>query len=214
VYPASFTGVIGVAAVTGGGARASFSEQNAAVVVSAPGVGVIGAGPSGEYFDAEGTSPAAALVSGVAALIKSRYPRLSPALVEQALITSAARRPSGGYSTATGFGEVNAAAALAAAAGLAAARPAPVLAPAARFAASGPPPIEVVHRDEARIAGYTGAAAASAVIAVAALGLLPVLARRAARRGTPPPEPGPPPPEPGPPPMEYPDTPDNSVGPL
>ena len=236
VYPASFTGVIAVAAVTGGGARASFSEQNAAVVVSAPGVGVIGAGPSGEYFDAEGTSPAAALVSGVAALIKSRYPRLSPALVEQALITSAARRPPGGYSTATGFGEVNAPAALAAAARFAAAGPPPVLAPAARFAAaaapgqaapgepapgepapgepapgdaaaaSGPPPIEVVHRDEARIAGYTGAAAAGAVCAVAALALLLILARRAARRTAPPPEPEPPP-------MNYPDTPNNSVGP-
>ena len=46
VYPASFTGVIAVAAVTGSGARASFSEQNAAVVLSAPGVGVIGAGPA------------------------------------------------------------------------------------------------------------------------------------------------------------------------
>jgi len=207
VYPASFTGVIAVAAITGGGARASFSEQNAAVILSAPGVGVIGAGPSGEYFDAEGTSPAAALVSGVAALIKSRYPRLSPALVEQALITSAIRRPPGGYSTATGFGEVDAPGALAAAARLAAARPAPGLAPAARFAAaSGPPPIEVVHRDETRIAGYTGAAAAGAVCAVAALALLPILFRRARRT--------PPPPEPGPPPMNYPDTPDNSVGPL
>ena len=71
VYPASFAGVVGVAAVTGGGERASFSEQNAAVVLAAPGVGVIGAGPSGEYFDAEGTSPAAALVSGVAALVIS-----------------------------------------------------------------------------------------------------------------------------------------------
>ncbi len=141
VYPASFTGVIAVAAVTGSGARASFSEQNAAVVLSAPGVGVIGAGPGGEYFDAEGTSPAAALVSGVAALIKSRYPRLSPALVEQALIISAARRPAGGYSTATGFGEVDAAGALAAAARLAAARPAPGLVPAARFAVAAATPV-------------------------------------------------------------------------
>jgi subtilisin family serine protease len=104
VYPASFTGVIAVAAVTGSGTRASFSEQNAAVVLSAPGVDVVGAGPAGEYLVAEGTSPAAALVSGVAALIRSRYPGLSPALVQQALITSATRRPPGGYSPGTGFG--------------------------------------------------------------------------------------------------------------
>ena len=182
VYPASFTGVIAVAAVTGAGARASFSEQNAAVVLSAPGIDVIGAGPAGGYVDAAGTSPAAALVSGVAALIKSRYPGLSPALVEQALITTAARRPHGGYSTGTGFGEVDAVTALAAAARLAAARPAGGLAPAAVFAASGTPrasQIQVVHRDIASIDGYTAAAGVGAVCAVIALWLGLALTRRA-----------------------------------
>ena len=182
VYPAAFTGVIAVAAVTGSGIRASFSEQNAAVVLSAPGVDVVGAGPDQEYLDAEGTSPAAALVSGVAALIKSRYPTLGPALVQQALITTATRRPPGGYSTGTGFGEVDAVTALAAAARLAAVRPATGLAPAARFV-SGPArgavgPIQVVRRDGASIDGYTAAAGAGAVCALAALAALPALARR------------------------------------
>jgi subtilisin family serine protease len=182
VYPASFTGVIAVAAVTGAGARAAFSEQNAAVVLSAPGIDVIGAGPDGGYVDAAGTSPAAALVSGVAALIRSRYPGLSPALVEQALITTAARRPHGGYSTGTGFGEVDAVTALAAAARLAAARPAGGLAPAAVFAASGAPrasQIQVVHGDIASIDGYTAAAGVGAVCAVVALCLGLALTRRA-----------------------------------
>jgi len=208
VYPASFSGVIAVAAVTGSGARASFSEQNAAVIVSAPGVGVIGAGPGGEYLDAEGTSPAAALVSGVAALIRSRYPRLSPALVEQALIISATRRPAGGYSTGTGFGEVDAAGALAAAARLTAVRPTPDLAPAARFGAitarGGLPPIQVVHRDEARIAGYTAAAAAGALCALAALVLLAVLARRPRRSPSPSALPA----------INFPDTPNSWFDPL
>jgi subtilisin family serine protease len=182
VYPASFTGVIAVAAVTSSGSRASFSEQNAAVVLSAPGVDVLGAGPKREYLDAEGTSPAAALVSGVAALIKSRYPTLSPALVQQALITTATRRPPGGYSTGTGFGEVDAVTALAAAARLAAVRPPTGLAPAARFV-SGPAlsavgPIQVVPRDGASIDGYTAAAGVGALCALAALAALPVLARR------------------------------------
>jgi subtilisin family serine protease len=186
VYPASFTGVIAVAAVTGSGTRASFSEQNAAVVLSAPGVDVVGAGPDGEYLDAEGTSPAAALVSGVAALIRSRYPGLSPALVQQALITSATRRPPGGYSTGTGFGEVDAVTALGTAARLAAVRPSAGLAPGALFASLGIPaaqsvaqrPIQVVHRDAAAIDGYTAAAGAGAACFLAALVLLPVLARR------------------------------------
>jgi subtilisin family serine protease len=186
VYPASFTGVIAVAAVTGNGTRASFSEQNAAVVLSAPGVDVVGAGPNGEYLDAEGTSPAAALVSGVAALIKSRYPGLSPALVRQALITSATRRPPDGYSPGTGFGEVDAVTALAAAARLAALRPSAGLAPGALFASlgtagkagTGRQPIQVVYRDTAAIDGYTAAAGAGALCFLGALVLLPVLARR------------------------------------
>jgi subtilisin family serine protease len=183
IYPASFTGVIAVAAVTSSGARAFFSEQNSSVLLSAPGVGVIGAGPGGEYLDAEGTSPSAALVSGVAALIKSRYPALSPALVAQALITSTAHRPSGGYSTGTGFGEVDAAAALRAAGRLAAAAPATGLAAAQFFGTAGrgsaaPRPIQVVHRNTRLIAAYTAAAYGGAVCAIIATVLLIWMIRR------------------------------------
>jgi type VII secretion-associated serine protease mycosin len=183
IYPASFTGVIAVAAVTSSGARAFFSEQNSSVLLSAPGVGVIGAGPGGEYLDAEGTSPSAALVSGVVALIRSRYPALSPALVAQALITSTAHRPSGGYSTGTGFGEVDAAAALRAAGRLAAATPETGLATARFFgtpghASSALRPIQVVHRNTRLIAAYTAAAYGGAVCAIIATVLLAWLIRR------------------------------------
>jgi len=182
VYPAAFTGVIAVAAVTGAGQRASFSEQNAAVVLSAPGVDVIGDAPGGGFLDAAGTSPAAALVSGVVALIRSRYPKLSPALVEQALITAAARRPAGGYSTGTGFGEVNAATAVAAAGRLAAQRPVTGFSPAAHFAASRAQAaagrIQVVHRNSASIAGYTAAAGGGALGCLVALGVGLALVRR------------------------------------
>jgi type VII secretion-associated serine protease mycosin len=192
IYPASFTGVIAVAAVTSSGDRAFFSEQNSSVLLSAPGVGVIGAGPGGEYLDAEGTSPSAALVSGVAALIRSRYPALSPALVAQALITSTARRPSGGYSTGTGFGEVDAAAALQSAGRLAAAEPATGLA-AVRFFGSpgslGSPgrgsaalrPVQVVHRNIRLIVGYSAAAYGGAVCAIIATVLLIWTIRRSRR---------------------------------
>jgi type VII secretion-associated serine protease mycosin len=186
IYPASFTGVIAVAAVTSSGTRAFFSEQNSSVLLSAPGVGVIGAGPGGEYLDAEGTSPSAALVSGVAALIRSRYPALSPALVTQALITSTDHRPSGGYSTDTGFGEVDAAAALRAAGRLAAATPATGLA-AARFFGSpgrgnaGLRPIQVVHRNARLIIGYSAAAYSGAVCAIIAVVLLIWMLRRSRR---------------------------------
>jgi len=171
------------------GARAFFSEQNSSVLRSAPGVGVIGAGPGGEYLDAEGTSPSAALVSGVAALIRSRYPALSPALVVQALITSTTRRPSGGYSTGTGFGEVDAAAALRAAGRLAAAEPATGLAAAQFFGSPGSPgrgsaalrPIQVVHRNTRLIIGYSAAAYGGAVCAIIATVLLIWTIRRSRR---------------------------------
>jgi len=155
-------------------------------LLSAPGVGVIGAGPGGEYLDAEGTSPSAALVSGVVTLIRSRYPALSPALVAQALITSTTRRPSGGYSTGTGFGEVDAAAALRAAGRLAAAEPATELAPARVLGSPGRGsaalrPIQVVHRNTRLMIGYSAAAYGGAVCAIIATVLLIWTIRRSRR---------------------------------
>jgi type VII secretion-associated serine protease mycosin len=169
-YPAAIPGVIGVAAVSRNGARAAFSVDNSSVVLSAPGVKVIGAGPGGSYLEADGTSPASAFVAGVATLIRARYPRLTPFQVEQAMVSSATHRPAGDYSPATGFGEVDAPAALAAAGRLAGAPAEPGLAASARFADPGP--IPVVHRDRVSVAGYVVAAAvlvlAFLVLAIAA----------------------------------------------
>ena len=111
-YPAAFPGVIGVAAVGRDGAAAKFSDRNSSVLVAAPGAGVVGAGPGNSYWVGEGTSQAGAIVSGVAALIKSKYPTMEPALVAQAISASARHRPAAGYDEEVGFGEVNAAAAL------------------------------------------------------------------------------------------------------
>jgi hypothetical protein len=134
-YPAAFPGVIAVAAVARAGTRAPFSSPNQSVVVAAPGEDVSGAGPGGEYLQGDGTPQAAALVAGVAALIRARYPALSPVLVEQALVASTQHRPLDGYRAAIGFGEVDAAAALAAAAKLADTTPAPAQPPGLRFSA-------------------------------------------------------------------------------
>ncbi len=161
-YPASYTGVISVAAATGQGTRAFFSERNSSVLISAPGVKIVGAGPGGQYIQASGTSPASAFVAGVAALIRAAHPRLSPALVAQALITSARHQPAADYSPSTGFGEVDAVAAMRAASRLTSTRPSTGLAPSGHFApAAGP--IQVTHRDTARIGAY-GAVAAAGVL--------------------------------------------------
>jgi subtilisin family serine protease len=180
-YPASFAGVLSVAAVTESGTRAAFSDRNSSVVLSAPGVEVLGAGPGGTYLQASGTSPAAAFVTGVAALIRSAYPRLSPAQVEQAMISSAAARPAAGYSPATGFGEVDAAAALRAAGLLSRASPEAGLPAGRHFGGAAPGPIQVTYRDEARIAALGGIGAAGAAGFLALLAILGTLTIRRVR---------------------------------
>jgi hypothetical protein len=118
-FPADYPGVLGVAAVGRTGAPAHFSSNNLSVQVAAPGVKVPAQGRDGQYWLVSGTSPACALTAGVAALIKSRYPAMPPALVVQAITASTWHRPHGGYNTEVGFGIVNAAAALKMAARLA-----------------------------------------------------------------------------------------------
>ena len=119
-------------------------------------------------------------MAGVAALIRSAYPRLAPAQVAQALLASAQHRPAGGYSPSTGFGEVDAVAALHAAGRLAAARPAAGLAARGHFGhAAGP--VQVTHRAAARIAVLAGVAAAGTAGVIIALVVLTVLTVRTVR---------------------------------
>ncbi len=148
-FPADYPGVISVGAVKSSGTVASFSSDNLSVQVAAPGVSVPAQGRDGQYWYVSGTSPACALVAGVAALIKSRYPGLAPDLVATALTTTTTDRPAGGYDSQVGFGVVDATAALTKAAQLAHAAPAPAparstppaatVAAAARFHGTIPP---------------------------------------------------------------------------
>ena len=121
-FPANYPGVISVGAVNSSGAVASFSSDNLSVQLAAPGVSVPAQGRDGQYWLVSGTSPACALVAGVAALIKSKYPGLAPDLVASALTSTTTDRPAGGYDSQVGFGIVDAAAALAKAGKLAGAR--------------------------------------------------------------------------------------------
>jgi type VII secretion-associated serine protease mycosin len=111
-YPADYPGVLGVGAVGQNGRPANFSSDNLSVQIAAPGVRVPAQGRDGQYWLVSGTSPACALTAGVAALIKSKYRRLSPALVVQAITQTARDRPPGRYDDRVGFGTVDAAAAL------------------------------------------------------------------------------------------------------
>ncbi|MFF0577361.1 S8 family serine peptidase [Streptosporangium saharense] len=181
-YPAAFPGVVSVAAADRRLRRASFSNWNPSVLVAAPGVDILGAGPGDEYWIGRGTSQATALVSGVAALIKAKYPKMSPALVAQALTKGATRRPSGGYDTGMGFGVVNAPRALAEAArisrhtltatGKGAHDP-------DRPMGAAVEPIQVVRRDRHVIVLNGGVAVAAALCVIISLVTVGLTVRRA-----------------------------------
>lgn len=115
-YPAAYPGVIGVGAADRGGGRAVFSQVHAYVTVLAPGVRVYAAKHYGTYQVIDGTSSAAALTAGAAALIRAKYPRLSPWQVRQALVSSASHH--GHWNPLTGWGLIDARGALRAAAKL------------------------------------------------------------------------------------------------
>jgi membrane-anchored mycosin MYCP len=84
-FPAAYPGVLAVGAVGPDGTLAGFSSRLTPVAVTAPGVNVTSAYP-GTFPDAydpvqNGTSFAAAFVSGVVALVRSAHPRLTAAQV-------------------------------------------------------------------------------------------------------------------------------------
>ena len=115
-YPAAYPGVISVGAFNQTLTKAPFSSNRPYVTLTGPGNGVIAATGQAGYTKVNSTFAASAVVAGVAALIKAQFPAMSPAQVKDALITSTGFHPKGGRRTGSGFGTVDAAAALTAAA--------------------------------------------------------------------------------------------------
>jgi type VII secretion-associated serine protease mycosin len=117
-YPASFANVISVGATGSRDTVAYFSNHNDAVTVTAPGVNVLGARSqvnqicrpykTSDYCVASGTSFAAPYVAGVAALMISENPNLSPAQVKTLLEKSATDLGAKGYDQYYGYGRVDA----------------------------------------------------------------------------------------------------------
>jgi membrane-anchored mycosin MYCP len=80
-YPASYPGVISVGAIGEAGALTSYTDTRTPVSVTAPGENIASAWPGGFNPASQGTSFAAAFVSGVVALVRAAYPHLTVAQV-------------------------------------------------------------------------------------------------------------------------------------
>jgi type VII secretion-associated serine protease mycosin len=103
-YPASYPGVLSVGAVEQDGSLAPFSDQRSHVAVTAPGVNITSTAPGGYSVNSlSGTSFATAFVSGVAALVRSRYPSLTGPEV----VARIKRTADGSTGPGTGDGLVN-----------------------------------------------------------------------------------------------------------
>jgi type VII secretion-associated serine protease mycosin len=118
-YPAREPGVVAVTGLrnpgsaagwldrpTGGDELWSGSLTGRETVLSAPAVNLIGARPGG-YWRVQGTSFAAPLVTGSAALVRSKYPQLNAASVINRLIQTATDLGSPGRDDRYGFGLVD-----------------------------------------------------------------------------------------------------------
>lgn len=106
--PATIPGVLTVGGVdTRRQDSWSSSSQGISIAVAAPSERLIGAIPQDKYALWSGTSAAAPIVSGMAALIKAKYPDLTAAQIAQRLTASADDEGQPGRDPIYGFGIIN-----------------------------------------------------------------------------------------------------------
>src|SRR5437867_2844782 len=104
-FPASASGVIGVASVTRTDVKAPFSNYGSTIYVDAPGVNIISAYPSGRYAMVSGTSFSAPMVAAEAALIMSVKNGNVKTTIGSAVVNINAQNPS--YLGKLGLGRIN-----------------------------------------------------------------------------------------------------------
>ncbi|MEH0845204.1 S8 family serine peptidase [Micromonospora sp. CPCC 205711] len=195
--PANAPGVIAVNATDRSGALAGASVPGPEVVLAAPGDDIIAPVPtvvsSNGYGVNSGTSQATAIVAGVVALVRARYPDLDPANVINRLIRTARDAGAPGRDPKFGFGAVDVLAALQRqvpavdANPLLAAGPQPGGATASPEADDGRPAVAFKVKNKA---GTVIVGVLCLAVVVGAVVLALVARRRSRRRATPPFGPG------------------------
>ena len=106
-YPAAYSEVVSVAATDNNDKRASFSNANADVEVSAPGVDVESTYTGGLYMTLSGTSMATPHAAGVAAVIADLNPTANAATLRSKLDAAVDDLGTAGRDSSFGFGRVN-----------------------------------------------------------------------------------------------------------
>jgi type VII secretion-associated serine protease mycosin len=106
--PATVPGVLAVAGVDRNGlSAAGATAEGVAVALVAPAVNLLGSYPGPEVREWSGSSAAAPLVAGLAALIRAEYPDLSAASVIDRLLATATDAGDVGFDTSYGWGIPN-----------------------------------------------------------------------------------------------------------
>jgi type VII secretion-associated serine protease mycosin len=111
--PAFLESVVAVSAVDSEGRHAKISVSGDAVDIAAPGEDITSTNREGGYSGGKrGTSDAAAIVSGAAALLRSKYPNMSAAEVVERLESTAVDKGAPGVDPDYGHGIIDIVAAL------------------------------------------------------------------------------------------------------
>ena len=105
--PAAWPGMVAVGAVGKDGNVADISVRGKALVLTAPGVEIASTGKGTTYRAGTGTSDSTAIVSGVAALVWSKYPNLSAAQVVDHMTATSTDKGAAGRDQEYGFGVIN-----------------------------------------------------------------------------------------------------------
>merc|ERR1711902_13970 len=108
LYPASYPALMSVAAIDSNQNKASFSQYNDQVEISAPGVSVKSSLPNDKYASWSGTSMATPHVAGVAGLLWMYFPECKNYQIRNVLAATAEDLGDGGCDTKYGHGLVQA----------------------------------------------------------------------------------------------------------
>jgi type VII secretion-associated serine protease mycosin len=106
-WPAAYPGVVAAGGIDESGRHAALSVTGPEVVLSAPAVDIVTAGLHQRYVRVDGTSAAAAIIAGAAALVRSQHPQLSAAEVIHRLEATATDAGPPGRDDEYGYGIVN-----------------------------------------------------------------------------------------------------------